>query len=137
MTVPQHSATAPIQFIKHAAFDTKRLVEERKAILDIHVTKRGRDPKKVGTQAVAAIAEGFTGAELEQAVMDGLYRAFAAKRELTGEDLISVVRATNPLSKMMSEEIKALRAWAASRARLASAPETAKAGAIRRPTVVG
>ena len=61
-----------------------------------------------------------SGAELEQVVVDGLYRAFRSKRDLTGDDLGVAIKSTVPLYRTYEDEIKALREWASSRARKAS-----------------
>ena len=60
------------------------------------------------------------GAEIEQAVIEGLYEAFDQNRPLTMADLLEVLQNTVPLSQMMAEEIEALRRWAKQRARRAS-----------------
>jgi hypothetical protein len=67
-------------------------------------------------------SEGLSGAEIEQAVIAGLYEAFDANRPLEMNDLLDVLNETVPLSTMMSEELDALRAWARQRARPASRP---------------
>jgi AAA+ superfamily predicted ATPase len=95
-------------------------LEERRAILRIHLAKRKRDPGKFDLDLLAAAAEGFSGAEIEQAVISALYDAFYLKRELRNEDVIKSIRETVPLSKTMSERISALRSWAEGRARFAS-----------------
>ncbi len=65
-------------------------------------------------------SEGLSGAEIEQAVIAGLYEAFDANRPLAMNDLLEVLNDTVPLSTMMSEELEALRTWARQRARPAS-----------------
>ena len=94
--------------------------EERKQIFSIHLSKRRRDPAKFPLDDLARAAEGFSGAEIEQAVVDALTEAFAAGRQLSGEDVVAALRATVPLSTTMAEDIGKLRAWAARRARPAS-----------------
>lgn len=65
---------------------------------------------------ISEAADNFSGAELEQVVVDSLYRAFQQGREPETEDMIAAVRATTPLFDTMSEKIVRLREWARSRA---------------------
>jgi hypothetical protein len=60
-------------------------------------------------------SEGFTGAEIEQVVVSGLYTAFSRSVELSTTILAEELRATRPLSVTRAEEIDALRAWARDR----------------------
>lgn len=94
--------------------------EERRHILEIHLAKRNRDPAVFDLERLSTLSEGFSGAEIEQAIIEGLYDAFDRNRELTTEDIAVNLRATVPLSKTMSEAIERLREWAGSRARHAS-----------------
>jgi len=107
---------------------------EREAIARIHLTRKERDLGPDAPQAIATATEGFTGAEIEQAVHSGLRRAFAQGRDLLLEDVLTAAKETAPLSKTAGEDIKALEAWAASgRARYASAKEEPKEETTRKP----
>ncbi len=64
---------------------------------------------------LVAASEGFTGAEIEQAVVSGLYAAFAEKAECTTEHILAAMQATQPLSVVMREHVEQLRAWAKGR----------------------
>lgn len=59
-----------------------------------------------------------TGAEIEQAFIDALYAAFAEGREPTTLAVSLVLNDLVPLSRLMGEQIQALRTWAKGRARL-------------------
>jgi hypothetical protein len=73
---------------------------------------------------VATVAAGYSGAEIEQAVVASLFRAFHdGPRELTTDDLVASVKASVPLSVTMREGIQRLRDWADTRARPASSAE--------------
>jgi ATP-dependent 26S proteasome regulatory subunit len=100
---------------------------ERREIFAIHLAKRGRDATQFDLNRLALESGGFSGAEIEQAIISGLYDAFEADRELTDEDLLQALSATIPLSQTMETQISALRTWAASHARQASQPEVAYA----------
>jgi len=91
---------------------------ERREIARIHLERRDRDPKHA--PAIAEATAGFSGAEIEQAIIEGLFSAFGAGRDLTLKDVTNAAKNTNPLSKTMGEEIKVLETWAQGRARPAS-----------------
>jgi SpoVK/Ycf46/Vps4 family AAA+-type ATPase len=70
--------------------------------------------------------EGFSGAELEQTVIEAMHLAFAESREPSEADLIAAASQVVPLSRTAREQLQALRQWASSgRARPASPPPTA------------
>lgn len=94
--------------------------EERKDIFRIHLEKRHRSPKQFDLQHLQALSQGFSGAEIEQVVISGLYDAFEHGRPLTTEDLVRNLQETVPLSQTMAEHIAALREWSKTRARSAS-----------------
>ncbi|MBI5883044.1 MAG: AAA family ATPase [Elusimicrobia bacterium] len=96
---------------------------ERRDIFVIHIKKRGRDPEKFDLDGLCRASVGYSGAEIEQAVVEGLYEAFNAGRELSDEDLKKTLASSVPLSRTMKEDIDGLRSWAASRARPASTPD--------------
>lgn len=95
-------------------------VQERSDIWQIHLQKRNRNPADFDLYQLALASEGLSGAEIEQALIAGLFEAFAEDRALQMRDLLDVLQETVPLSRMMEEEIALLRAWATQRARMAS-----------------
>jgi SpoVK/Ycf46/Vps4 family AAA+-type ATPase len=95
-------------------------IQERSDIWKIHLLKRNRDPATFDLYQLALASEGLSGAEIEQALIAGLYEAFDQNRPLQMDDLLQVLQETVPLSRMMEEEIAALREWANQRARPAS-----------------
>ncbi|HAA56046.1 MAG TPA: hypothetical protein DCE42_14875 [Myxococcales bacterium] len=115
----------PPELLRRGRFDEIFFVDlpdtkARKDILSIHLRGRGRHPSKFGLSDLAGLCEHYSGAELEQVVVAGLYRAFAQGRDLVQEDLELVARQMVPLYATYEEEIKALRSWAQNRARTAS-----------------
>ncbi|PYM51302.1 MAG: hypothetical protein DME14_03385 [Candidatus Rokuibacteriota bacterium] len=92
---------------------------ERKEIFAVHLQKRKRGLAAFDLDRLAAAAEGFTGAEIERAVVSGLYTAFSRSVELT-TDILLELRATRPLSVTRKEAIDALRAWAREHAVMAN-----------------
>lgn len=105
---------------------------ERREIFRIHVSKRGRDPAKFDIETLAAQCEGFSGAEIEEAIIAGLFDAFSENKSLDTTMLLRSLKATVPLSKTMSEELTRLRTWAVGRARPASGGEQLERGEVRR-----
>jgi SpoVK/Ycf46/Vps4 family AAA+-type ATPase len=95
-------------------------VAERREIFAVHLKKRKRNPALFDLDALAAAAEGFTGAEIEQAVVSALYTAFSKGAEVTSAIIAAELTATRPLSVTRAEEIAALRAWARDRTVMAS-----------------
>jgi SpoVK/Ycf46/Vps4 family AAA+-type ATPase len=118
-------ATLPPELLRKGRLDEIFFVdlptpEERKEIFRIHLRQRRRAPEAVDLDALAAASEGFSGSEIEQAVVAALYDAFDHGRDLTTDDLLKATTASIPLSKTMKEEIDRLRRWAGDRARNAS-----------------
>lgn len=116
----------PSEFLRKGRFDEIFFVdlpntEERKEIFKIHLSKRRRDITRFDLDQLVSICDGFSGAEIEQALVAAMYEAFAQDREFTQLDIIAAVKATLPLSKTMSEQVTALRDWARQRARPAAA----------------
>lgn len=130
-TANQMDAIQP-EFYRKGRFDEVFFVdlpskEEREAIAKIHVEKKKRKTSDVDPKAIAEVTDGFSGSEIEQAIVDGLFAAFAADRDLTTQDVLDAVGRTNPLSKMMAPQINALREWAKSRqAKMAGKGEAPK-----------
>ncbi|MDQ2805643.1 MAG: AAA family ATPase [Chloroflexota bacterium] len=115
----------PPEALRKGRFDEIFFVDlpnegERREIFAIHITKRRRDPELFDLDQLAAAAAGLSGAEIEQAVISGLYDAFEAGRDLTTDDIVRAMHGSIPLSQTMREEIGALRDWARTRARPAS-----------------
>ncbi len=96
-------------------------IKERQDILRLQLRRRGRDPAAFAVDALGESLEHFSGAELEQVVSSGLFRAYAKRRELTDLDLRAAAKETTPLAVLYEERIQALRTWGRARARRASA----------------
>ncbi|HZA49170.1 MAG TPA: ATPase, partial [Myxococcaceae bacterium] len=63
---------------------------------------------------------GFSGSEIEQAIVSALYDAFAEKVDLEQRHVEAAIRETYPLATTMSHQIDELRRWARQRTRMAS-----------------
>jgi hypothetical protein len=121
-----HIAGLPPEFLRQGRFDEiffAGLPEtpERAQILGIHLQRRGRNPADFALGELASATQGFSGAELEQVVIAGLYRAFDAGRELEPHDLTAAAAQIYPLSRARAAEIRAMVRWAEASARFAGA----------------
>jgi hypothetical protein len=110
----------PPELLRKGRFDEIFFVDlpkpaVREVIFEIHLGKRGQDAGQFALEELATASEGFTGAEIEQAVVSALYSAHARDEALNSSHLLDEVGKTKPLSVMMAEKIAYLRAWAAQR----------------------
>lgn len=103
--------------------------EERREILTVHLRKRRRDPGSFDVMRLARLSDGYVGAEIEQAIIDALHRAFAdGPRDVTTDDIAAAVERLVPLSKSQRERVEDLRSWLRDgRAQSASFAEAATA----------
>jgi hypothetical protein len=90
-------------------------VQSRRDILNIHLQKRGLDPIRFDLDALAKATNGFSGSEIEQAIVSAMYSAHAQGDELSHAELLAEIRQTKSLSIVMSEKIDELRRWAEGR----------------------
>ena len=110
----------PPEVLRKGRFDEIFFVDlpahdERATIFGIHLKLRRQDPKTFDLNALADAAEGFSGAEIEQAVISALYQSLQQKTILKTDDILESIRATVPLSVTRAEEIAALRTSAKGR----------------------
>lgn len=87
----------------------------RADIFRIHIKKRKLDPAKFDLSQLAAAAEGYSGAEIEQVVVAAIYEALAVKQPLATQHVLAEIARTRPLSVVMAEKVQWLRQWAAGR----------------------
>ena len=103
-------------------------LEERMEILAVHLRKRGRAVGAFDVARLAARAEGFVGAEIEQAIVEAMYVAFSEDREFTTQDIGAAFERQVPLSVSQRESVDELRSWLREgRARSASFEEAREA----------
>ncbi|HAZ63243.1 MAG TPA: AAA family ATPase [Armatimonadetes bacterium] len=109
----------PPELLRKGRFDEIFFIDlptaaEREAILEVHLTRRRPHRlREFDLPALAAASEGYSGAELEQAVIDAMYAGYEAQREFTTADIARALAETVPLSVSRQQEIDALRAWVA------------------------
>jgi AAA+ superfamily predicted ATPase len=110
----------PPEFLRKGRFDEIFFVdlpdaEARAEAFRIHLRRRELDPDGFDLAALSQQADGFSGAEIEQAIVSALYAAYGEDRPLDQARLLAALRATRPLSVLMAERVNALREWARER----------------------
>jgi len=115
----------PPELLRKGRFDEIFFVdlpttEERKEIFKIHIEKRKREIKNFDIPKLSNQSSGFSGAEIEMAVIDALTNEFTRGKDLSQKSVEEAIRKTVPLSVTYEEEIKHLRIWSKDRARNAS-----------------
>jgi MoxR-like ATPase len=107
----------PPELMRKGRFDEIFFVDlpgpaERDTIFAIHLRKRRRDKSQFDMDRLVAASDGFSGAEIEQAIISGLYQAFSANSQCATEHLLAAMQTTQPLSVLMREHVQQLRDWA-------------------------
>jgi hypothetical protein len=110
----------PPEMLRKGRFDEIFFVDlpddpVRVALFALHLEKRGRDSRAFDLGKLARASEGFSGAEIEQAIVSALYTAFNVSQDLNTEILLGELAATQPLSVTRAEEVSTLREWARTR----------------------
>lgn len=111
----------PPELIRKGRFDEIFFVDlpdqtARRNIAAIHLRKRRLDPGQFDLDTLATRSEGFSGAELEQAIVAARFRAQARGAVPATHDVLEELASTRPLSVLMAEKLSALRHWASQRA---------------------
>ncbi len=110
-------SSLPPELLRKGRFDEIFFLDlptlsERRDIFSVHLRKRRRLPQDYDLDRLAAASEGYVGAEIEQAIIDGMYIGFNDnEREFTTEDILSALSRQVPLSVSSRETIGALRNW--------------------------
>jgi SpoVK/Ycf46/Vps4 family AAA+-type ATPase len=110
----------PAELLRKGRFDEIFFVDlpspdARVEILRVHLARRQLIPDDFALPALAAASAGFSGAELEQAIVAALYTAHAEQKPLDTDLLMQEIRQSRPLSVLMAEQVETLRAWAIER----------------------
>jgi SpoVK/Ycf46/Vps4 family AAA+-type ATPase len=113
-------AALPPELMRKGRFDEIFFVdlpglEARAAIISVHLSKRKRDPSKFDLGKLVEASAGYSGAEIEQAVISALHNAYAANEQLTTEHVLRAMWGSRPISVTMAERIGELRRWAEGR----------------------
>jgi hypothetical protein len=110
----------PPELVRKGRFDEIFFVDlpaesNRREILTIHLRKRHLDPAQFELNSLVEVTKGFSGSEIEQAVVSAMYTAHAQGREVEQADLLAEIKQTRPLSVVMAEKVEEIRDWAAAR----------------------
>lgn len=110
----------PPELLRKGRFDEIFFVDlpsqaVRRDIFAIHLGKRNLDPRFFDLGNLARASEGFSGSEIEQVIIDGMYRALGARENPGTDHMLKELSVTSPLSVVMHEKVASLRAWASGR----------------------
>ncbi|MET0581719.1 MAG: AAA family ATPase [Pseudoxanthomonas sp.] len=110
----------PPELLRKGRFDEIFFVDlpdadTRVELLRLHLARRKLAAEDFALPALAAACNGFSGAEIEQAIVAALYTAHAERKPLDTDLLMQEIRHSRPLSVIMAEQVRALRAWAGER----------------------
>jgi len=113
-------AQLPPELMRKGRFDEIFFVDlpgaaDRQSIFTVHLRRRHREPRHFDMPRLVEASEGFSGAEIEQAIVAGMYAAFSESAEFITEHMLTAMRATQPLSVLMRERVEHLRVWARGR----------------------
>ncbi len=117
----------PPEMLRKGRFDEIFFVglptqEEREAIFNVHLSRlRPHNLKNYDIKRLAYETPDFSGAEIEQTLIEAMHIGFSQNRDFTSEDILEAASQIIPLAKTAQEEIEFLHNWAAAgKARLAS-----------------
>ena len=117
----------PLEIIRKGRFDEIFFLdlpkkEEREEIFKIHIKEfRPNSWESFDYTKLAELSESFSGAEIRQSIIEGMYHAFYEKREFTTDDISMALTELIPLANLESNQMVKLQNWASSgRIRLAS-----------------
>lgn len=136
-----HVERIPPELLRKGRFDEIFFVDlphlaERTHILSVHLRRRLTPqnsafvPDSAWLSAMAQRMEGFSGAEIETVVVNGLFEAYSHSRLLSASDLEQALSAITPFSVLNPAYMQTIRAWAGASALSASAPGAATGEAL-------
>lgn len=112
----------PPELLRRGRFDEIFFIDlpdekARQEIFRIHLVKRKRKAETFNLAALAEATDGFSGAELEHCITEGMFTAYHQRRELSDADVLAAARTLVPLSVTYGEELTRIRTWCKNRAR--------------------
>jgi len=110
----------PPELLRKGRFDEIFFVDlpgeaARKAIFEIHLSRRGREASSFDLDRLVAASDGYSGAEIEQAIEAALHEAYAEQGDVDTPMIERALEGSPPLSVTMRERIAELRGWARDR----------------------
>jgi SpoVK/Ycf46/Vps4 family AAA+-type ATPase len=94
--------------------------QEREEIFKIHIEKRGRKVKDFDLKELVADSDKFSGAEIEEAIISGMFKAFSLNKEVSHDHVHAAVLQTTPLAESRAADIERMAHWAKMNALCAS-----------------
>ena len=117
----------PSELLRKGRFDEIFFVglpaqEERQSIYEVHLGRlRAHNLQGYDLGRLAYEPPNFSGAEIEQAIIEAMHIGFSQDRDFTTDDILEAASQIVPLARTAQEQVEALQSWAASgKARLAS-----------------
>ncbi|HJT99051.1 MAG TPA: AAA family ATPase [Rhodanobacteraceae bacterium] len=110
----------PAELLRKGRFDEVFFVDlpgaaTRAEVFRLHLLRRGLRVEDYDLAVLASATDGFSGAEIEQAIVAALYAAVDRRRAPSQQEILDEIRNTRPLSVLMAERVAALREWARER----------------------
>jgi len=114
LATANHPEYLPVEFIRTGRFDRNYFIDlptlkERMHIFSIHLKKAGVTLNPNEMEMLAEMTNGFTGAEIEQVVTEGVTTAIYTQTKVTTKHLLDALQQITPLSKMRQSEIEKIR----------------------------
>jgi AAA+ superfamily predicted ATPase len=109
----------PPEMLRKGRFDEIFFVglptqEERRAIFEVHLSRlRAHNLKHYDLDRLAYETPDFSGAEIEQTLVEAMHLGFSQNREFTTEDILEAASQMVPLARTARDQIEALQDWAA------------------------
>jgi SpoVK/Ycf46/Vps4 family AAA+-type ATPase len=117
----------PPEMLRRGRFDDIFFVglptqEERQAIFSVHLSRlRAHNLQAYDLSRLAYETPNFSGAEIEQTLIEAMHIGFSQNRDFTTDDILEAASQMIPLARTAKDQVEALQAWAASgKARMAS-----------------
>ena len=117
----------PPEMLRKGRFDEIFFVglpnqEERRAIFEVHLSRlRPQSLKNYDLERLAYETPDFSGAEIEQTLIEAMHIGFSQNRDFATDDVLEAASQMVPLARTAQEQIQFLQDWAAAgKARLAS-----------------
>lgn len=108
-------SSLPPELLRKGRFDELFSVnlpnkEERRRIVDIHLTKRNKNNLDIDTIKIVKVTEGFNGADLESIVKEAIENLYLEGRDvLRTEDLLDVIKETKGISTSLKDKIEQIK----------------------------
>ncbi|MBD1867518.1 AAA family ATPase [Leptolyngbya sp. FACHB-541] len=117
----------PPEMLRRGRFDEIFFVglpnqEERRAIFSVHLSRlRPHNLRSYDLDRLAYETPDFSGAEIEQILVEAMHIGFSQNRDFTTDDVLEAASQIIPLARTAQDQIQLLQEWAAAgKARLAS-----------------